>query len=70
MSEVDELPRFPFAVDAALEPPAEWAELRSKCPVAQVKLASGDEAALLTRHADVKQILSDPRFTRPTPGDD
>lgn len=70
MSEVDELPRFPFESDAALEPPAEWAELRSKCPVAHVKLASGDQAALLTRHADVKQILSDPRFTRPTPGDD
>ncbi|MEU0877241.1 cytochrome P450 [Lentzea sp. NPDC005914] len=69
MSEVDELPRFPFEPDAALEPPAEWAELRSKCPVAHVKLASGDEAALLTRHADVKQILSDPRFTRPMPGD-
>ena len=69
MSEVDDLPRFPFDTDAALEPPAEWAELRSKCPVAHVKLASGDEAALLTRHADVKQILSDPRFTRPMPGD-
>jgi len=70
MSEVDELPRFPFPVDAALEPPAEWAELRAKCPVAHVQLASGDEAALITRHADVKTILSDPRFTRPTRGDD
>jgi cytochrome P450 len=69
MSEVDELPRFPFPVDAALEPPAEWAELRSKCPVAHVKLASGDQAALLTRHEDVRNVLSDPRFTRPTPGD-
>lgn len=69
MSEVDDLPRFPFDVDAALEPPAEWAELRSKCPVAHVKLASGDQAALLTRHEDVKNVLSDPRFTRPTPGD-
>lgn len=70
MSEVDELPRFPFPVDAALEPPAEWAELRAKCPVAHVQLASGDEAALITRHADVKAVLSDPRFTRPTRGDD
>ncbi|NKE61091.1 cytochrome P450 [Lentzea sp. PSKA42] len=69
MSEVDDLPRFPFPVDAALEPPAQWAELRSKCPVAHVKLASGDEATLLTRHEDVKAILSDPRFTRPTPQD-
>ena len=47
MSEVDELPRFPFETDAALEPPAEWAELRAKCPVTHVQLASGDEAALL-----------------------
>ncbi|GGU27861.1 cytochrome P450 [Lentzea flava] len=70
MSEVDELPRFPFPADAALEPPAEWAQLRSKCPVAHVKLASGDVAALLTRHEDVRNVLSDPRFTRPTPGDD
>ncbi|GAB2812807.1 cytochrome P450 [Lentzea nigeriaca] len=70
MSEVDELPRFPFPADAALEPPAEWAQLRSKCPVAHVKLASGDVAALLTRHEDVKNVLSDPRFTRPTRGDD
>ncbi|MFS8097486.1 cytochrome P450 [Lentzea alba] len=70
MSEVDELPRFPFETDAALEPPAEWAELRAKCPVAHVQLASGDQAALLLRHEDVKQILSDPRFTRPTPQDD
>lgn len=70
MSEVDELPRFPFPADAALEAPAEWAELRAKCPVAHVQLASGDAAALITRHEDVKQVLSDPRFTRPMPGDD
>lgn len=69
MSEVDELPRFPFPADAALEPPAEWAELRAKCPVQHVRLASGDEAALLTRYEDVRQILADPRFTRPTAQD-
>src|SRR5688572_21540899 len=69
MSGVEELPRFPLPADAALEPPAQWAELRAKCPVAHVQLASGDEAALITRHGDVKRILSDPRFTRPTPGD-
>jgi cytochrome P450 len=70
MSEVDDLPRFPFETDAALEPPAEWGELRSKCPVSHVRLASGDQAALLLRHEDVKQILSNPKFTRPMPGDD
>ncbi|MEU6998860.1 cytochrome P450 [Nonomuraea sp. NPDC046570] len=50
--------------DAALEPPAEWAELRGQCPVAQVRLPSGDQATLLTRYEDVKQVLADPRFTR------
>ena len=60
---------YPMMTDAALEPPAEWAELRERCPVASVRLASGDEATLVTRYDDVKQILADPRFTRPTPAD-
>ncbi|WP_284743802.1 cytochrome P450 [Amycolatopsis sp. RTGN1] len=64
-----ELPRFPFDAETALAPPAEWAEFREKCPVAHVQLASGDEAALITRYADVKSVLSDPRWTRPTPAD-
>ncbi|MDQ7803576.1 cytochrome P450 [Amycolatopsis sp. A133] len=68
-SHTDPLPRFPFEAAAALEPPAEWAEFRAKCPVARVALASGDEAALITRYDDVKSVLSDPRFTRPTPAD-
>ncbi|MDS0135289.1 MULTISPECIES: cytochrome P450 [unclassified Amycolatopsis] len=68
-SHPESLPRFPFEAATALEPPAEWAEFREKCPVARVALASGDEAALITRYADVKTVLSDPRFTRPTPGD-
>ncbi|MEV6876699.1 cytochrome P450 [Amycolatopsis sp. NPDC051128] len=68
-SHTDPLPRFPFGAEAALEPPAEWAEFRDKCPVARVALASGDEAALITRYDDVKSVLSDPRFTRPTAAD-
>lgn len=68
-SDLDQLPSFPFDVDGALAPPAEWAELRAKCPVAHVTLASGDEAALITRYDDVRSVLSDPRFTRPS-GDD
>ncbi|GHG14474.1 MULTISPECIES: cytochrome P450 [Amycolatopsis] len=64
-----ELPRFPFVSDAPLEPPTKWAEYRAKCPVAHVQLASGDEAVLITRYDDVRSVLSDPRFTRPKPGD-
>jgi cytochrome P450 len=58
--------RYPIPSEAALEPPAEWARLRDQCPVARVTLPSGDEAALVTRYADVRAVLSDPRFTRPT----
>jgi cytochrome P450 len=55
---------YPFRRQAALEPPPEWQDLGDKCPIARVTLPSGDQASLLTRHADVKQVLSDPRFTR------
>ncbi|GAA4663708.1 cytochrome P450 [Amycolatopsis dongchuanensis] len=55
---------YPLPAPAALEPPVEWAELRQRCPVAKVRLPSGDQASLVTRYDDVKQVLSDPRFTR------
>ncbi|MUL41781.1 cytochrome P450 [Streptomonospora sp. PA3] len=55
---------YPIPAPAALEPPAEWAQLRDGCPVAPVRLPSGDRALLLTRYEDVRQVLSDPRFTR------
>ncbi|WP_407940501.1 cytochrome P450 [Nonomuraea montanisoli] len=60
---VTDIQDYPFAAPAALEPPGEWAELRERCPVAHVRLASGDEALLLTRYDDVKELLSDARFT-------
>ncbi|WP_219467893.1 cytochrome P450 [Nonomuraea rhizosphaerae] len=69
-SEHEQALTYPFTRPAALEPPAEWAELRQGCPVARVKLPSGDEASLLTRYEDVKQVLSDPRFTRRLTADD
>lgn len=60
----DEVLSYPMPAPAALEPPADWARLRQRCPVAAVRLPSGDQASLLTRYDDVKQVLSDPRFTR------
>lgn len=68
--EVGGLLQYPIPSEAALEPPAQWASLRQGCPVARVTLPSGDEATLVTRYDDVKRVLSDPRFTRPTPADD
>jgi cytochrome P450 len=55
---------FPFTPPTALEPPAEWERLRAECPVSTVRLASGDEALLVTRYDDVRGLLADPRFTR------
>lgn len=55
---------YPLRAPAPLEPPEEWARLRQGCPVAHVRLPSGDQAVLLTRYADVRQVLADPRFTR------
>ncbi|ASO20850.1 cytochrome P450 [Actinoalloteichus hoggarensis] len=61
---------YPFALPTADEPPPEWARLRQECPVAAIRLASGDEALLLTRYEDVRQVLGDPRFTRSLSADD
>ena len=61
---------YPIPSATALGPPEEWARLRKGCPVARVTLPSGDEASLLTRYDDVRQVLSDPRFTRLLNADD
>ena len=60
----DEAAVYPFPHPSALEPPAEWARLRQGCPVARVRMTSGDEAVLLTRYDDVRRMLSDQRFSR------
>ncbi|HYQ64499.1 cytochrome P450 [Actinophytocola sp.] len=60
----DSVPTYPFRLPDALSPPPEWARLRAGEPVVRVRLPSGDQALLLTRYDDVRQMLSDPRFTR------
>ncbi|HEV7652338.1 MAG TPA: cytochrome P450 [Actinophytocola sp.] len=60
----DTVLEYPLANPSALEPSPEWERLRSECPVARIRLASGDEAVLLTRHEDVRAVLFDRRFER------
>ncbi|WP_348652756.1 cytochrome P450 [Polyangium sp. 6x1] len=60
----DQVLDYPLRAPSALEPPAEWDQLRKGCPVAHVRLPSGDKAVLLTRYNDVRAVLSDPRFSR------
>lgn len=65
----NDLLRLPLPSDNPLEPPAEWEQLRRRCPVATVELPSGDKATYLTRYDHVKALLSDARFVRPTAED-
>ncbi|GAU67574.1 cytochrome P450 [Streptomyces sp. NBRC 110611] len=55
---------FPFAdaPEACLPAPG-LAEARATHPVLQVKLPDGTPAWLVTRYADVRRILTDPRFS-------
>ncbi|KAI0854535.1 cytochrome P450 [Xylaria cubensis] len=65
-----EYQEFPFVRERAASPPPQYQKLRRTCPVSKVKLPSGDQAWLLTKHEDIRTALSsdkvsaDPR----TPG--
>ncbi|WP_371792130.1 cytochrome P450 [Streptomyces sp. NBC_01471] len=64
MSQPDRLRPFPFPHTDGLAPLPELAELRRHEPVVRVRLPGGGTAWLVTRHADVRRVLADPRFSR------
>jgi cytochrome P450 len=55
---------YPLQRGDATQPPAEYAGLRATCPVPLVSLPTGQQAYLAMRHADVKTVLGDARFSR------
>ncbi|MGW0560026.1 cytochrome P450 [Streptomyces sp. NPDC003016] len=55
---------YPFHRPSAVEVPPVYEELRARCPVARVKLPSGDEGYVVSRYDDVRTVLSDARFSR------
>jgi nocardicin N-oxygenase len=61
---VDEVHAFPPRMEAPLEPAPLFGELRGRCPVARVRMATGDEAWLVTGYEDNRQIFADPRLSR------
>ncbi|MGH3692584.1 MAG: cytochrome P450 [Pseudonocardiaceae bacterium] len=61
------LPGYPFPAASSMDPPDELAELRASEPVSRIQF-DGGPAWLLTRHADVRAVLVDPRFAPYIPG--
>lgn len=64
----------PFSHDAVADPPASWAELRERCPVAWSDRQSGfwvvsryDDAVEIARHADRFNNSGAPQFGTPRP---
>ena len=55
---------FPFARPHNGEPPREFAELRKKCPVATAKLFDDSDIWLITKHEDLKKVLTDNRLSK------
>jgi nocardicin N-oxygenase len=55
---------YPVPRESATAPPAAYAEQQRDRPVCPIKLATGFDAVLVTRYPDVKQVLSDTRFSR------
>jgi cytochrome P450 len=64
VTDPDQVMKYPFPDSHRLDVPPEFADLRAKCPVQRVELPYGGEGWLVTRQADVKTVLGDPRFSR------
>lgn len=56
-------PRFPFARESPLDPPATYAKARAAQPVFPVTLWNGKRAWLVTRYEDFRAVCVDPRFS-------
>jgi cytochrome P450 len=67
--EIDHLPELPLPTEreCPFGPPPAYARLREEAPVTRVACPTGITAWLVTRYADVREVLADPRrfVTRP-----
>ncbi|WP_073480758.1 cytochrome P450 [Streptoalloteichus hindustanus] len=57
---------FPLAPPGTMGPPANYAALQRECPVTRVRMLIDATAWYVTRYEDVRAVLADPRFVRPT----
>jgi cytochrome P450 len=59
-----ELPAMPFEQPGLHAVPPMVQDLQARCPIARVRTPVGDEAWMVTRHAEVKQLYGDARLGR------
>ncbi|WP_158888961.1 cytochrome P450 [Amycolatopsis anabasis] len=59
---------YPFAGAEPMRCPSEFARRQDEEPVGRVHLATGEDAWLVTRYADIRALLADPRFRPWIPG--
>ncbi|MCP2166746.1 cytochrome P450 [Goodfellowiella coeruleoviolacea] len=65
--EVGNPPAFPMTRRCPFSPPEEYRALREQGPLVRVRLPSGQHSWVVTRYAEAKQVLTDPRIsTDPT----
>lgn len=62
MAETDKLPSLPFDQAHPLAIPPLLQELQAHRPISRVRTPAGDEAWLVTRHADICRLLVDERL--------
>ncbi|MEU0409155.1 cytochrome P450 [Streptomyces griseorubiginosus] len=64
----DTVPEFPMprAAGCPFDPPPSLRELQEKGPLAKVRLWDGSEPWLVTRYAEQRQLLADPRVSADT----
>jgi cytochrome P450 len=60
---IPDSPQYPMARQCPLHPAEQLAALQASEPIAKVRLWNDLEAWLVTRHADVRTILCDPRIS-------
>jgi pentalenic acid synthase len=59
-------PTFPMERTCPFAPPAEYQRMRAGAPIVRANLPNGAPVWAVTRHAEARQILSDPRISSNT----
>jgi cytochrome P450 len=65
MTEVvdQEVTSFPLPRTCPFDPPPEYKEIREEASISKVRMPIGNDAWAITRHEDVRAMLTDPRFS-------